>query len=138
MTGTFVLGGWGEWGWGWGFGDDVCADGGWACFEVLASDLCLPLSSHPTHAQGHPKKGIATHLEREPRRQHQHQHKLEVLVDRPEGLDGAIGVRHEKVEGGRREDLVGEDEAAGFYRGWGLGLGGGFQPSPKHTQHNHT
>ena len=52
------------------------------------------------------------HLEGQSGAHEQHEDELEVLVDGPQRLDGAVGVVYEELQSGRGEDLVRKQEPA--------------------------
>ena len=64
-------------------------------------------------AQASKQDNQQAYLERQARAQHEDKHKLEVLVDGPEGLHRAVRVAHKEVERGRGQDLVREQQPAG-------------------------
>ena len=54
----------------------------------------------------------AARLEGQPRAEHEDQHELKVLVDRPQRLDRAVRIADEEVERRRRQHLVREQQPA--------------------------
>ena len=84
----------------------------------MSSDVTMPSWPSSTwitgtcweHVRGGPHPPWVTHLEGQAGGQHQHQHKLKVLIDRPQRLDCAVGVRHEKLERCRGQDLIRKEQ----------------------------